>query len=116
MGASFGRESAILLLALATASCGEPFREQAQQYMAAISATESPGDSTQTRSKLFWNDCGRELTCLNLYETSDDATIEKAVAALLRAKRSIPHPGVKLTVLSSAHGERPVVVREVTIK
>jgi len=106
----------LLLSTLLVASCGEPYRAEAQQYLQAVRSAIALSETKPSQGRLFWNDCGKEVTCLYLYETSDDTTIENAVTALLRAKNSVGHPGVKLTVLSSAHGEARTVIREVTIK
>jgi hypothetical protein len=66
--------------------------------------------------KPYWNDCGKEFTCLFLYNTNDQKLVEAIVSALLAAQAEIKNPGIKLTVYSSSHSEPKVVFREVTIK
>ncbi|MOA09528.1 hypothetical protein D3C78_1293650 [compost metagenome] len=99
---------------------GEPYREEGHQYgSAAIKAIEkyqSHSKTSQSLEKPYWNDCGKEFTCLFLYNTDDQKLVEEIVSALLSVQAEIKNPGIKLTVYTSSHGEPKVVFREITIK
>ncbi|MBW7834797.1 MAG: hypothetical protein H3C29_16475 [Simplicispira suum] len=113
----------IAIIALASGllyGCGEPYREEGHRYgSAAIKAIENyqPRSKTsQPLEKPYWNDCGKEFTCLFLYNTKDQKLVEAIVSALLAAQAEIKKPGIKLTVYTSLHGEPKLVFREITIK
>jgi len=100
--------------------CGEPFREEGHIYgnaaRKAIEAYRVISGKAQASEGPFWNDCGREVTCLFLYNTQDQGLVKAIVVSLLAAQAEINKPGIKLTVYSSSHNETKVVFREVTIK
>jgi hypothetical protein len=112
----------IFTVALMTAilgGCGEPHREEGQLYTKAAKnglRTFNAKQSQASEAEIFWNDCGREVTCIFLYKGNNPVLIENVVVELVRAQVKIGSPGVKLAVYSNAHNEPKVLFREITIK
>lgn len=110
----------VALVSALLSACGEPFREEGKQYTdAAINALEPyriPSEGRLPFDGPYWNDCGRQVTCILLYGTTDEQLVKQVVLSLREAQARIKKPGVKLTVYSSMHGQSKVVFREVTIE
>lgn len=110
----------IVIATLSFSGCGEPYREEGLIYakaaMEAIENYQTQSEASPPIEKPYWNDCGKEYTCLFLYNTKDQKLVEAIVVALMSANEKIQHPGLKLTVYSSAHSKPKVVFREITIK
>ncbi|WP_339414293.1 hypothetical protein [Pseudomonas sp. EA_35y_Pfl2_R5] len=110
----------ITITTLGLLGCGDPYREEGRIYAkAAIEAIENYQNNSEENPQIekpYWNDCGNEFTCLFLYNTKDQKLVEAIVTSLMSANEKIKHPGIKLTVYSTAHSEPKVIFREITIK
>lgn len=120
---------AIGTLSFTLCGCGEPYREEAQQYLAIaqevlIDKGVCPNvRDCQRKELLFWE--GGEVSLgfvrwggayVNLYETRDPALVEAVVAKFREAHAQRPTPQVTLTVYSSNHSQPKVKFREVVLK
>jgi len=110
----------VILSAGLLSGCGEPYREEGHRYgnaaIKAIKSYQARSKTSRAIEKPYWNDCGKEFTCLFLYNTRDQELVEAIASALLAAQAEIKRPGIKLIVYTSAHGEPKVIFREITIK
>ncbi len=116
-------------LILTACGCGEPYRAEAQQYLAIAQdllidkGVCSNVHDCQRKELLFWE--GGEVSLgfvrwggvsINLYGTQDPAVVEALVAKFKEVQAQQPTPQVTLTVYSSKRSLPKVMFREVVLK
>jgi|SRR5688572_9387753 hypothetical protein len=116
------------VIAAALCACGEPYREEAAQYVAAVhevliekGVCPSVADCRR-KQVVFWNDAvypwdlfSRGVTYVNLYETQDPVLVDAVVVKLTKLRAQLK-PGVTLTVFKSKHGAGQISFRRITIR